>query len=257
MVLSALKRTEYLVFAIPSQGVLHRNGVDYPSIVGPPNSNGTENALFVSGVEDVCIAVRLQKARPTVSLSLKKGEGRGNGAFDFGFAAEFRNDGAIWRDAQKLVFAVRHCGNRVFGFVEESGFELAPNCREFHPGILIEKIPDYDRCRCGRNDGGFKRLEKGRLGIVLVRHKFSVLLRRRRVGGVRRCDCDTAILLEIPFQRGLFRLWLFQVIHQEFVVSALYAKLRQNQRCSLRSPLPIAKVGIGDGTPYWSNNATR
>src|SRR5580658_3618148 len=108
------KRTEYFVLAVPSQWILHRNGINQPAAVSPTNANRAEHTLFILGVEDVCIAVGLQNPGCAVSLSLKQGEGGGERPFDLGFAAKFSNYGAVRRDAQQLVLAVGHFSHRVF-----------------------------------------------------------------------------------------------------------------------------------------------
>lgn len=122
-----------------AKGVLHRNGIHHPAIVGPTKAYRTERALFVPGIEDIGIAVGLEKPRPAGSLPLKEREGRGHRPFHFGFAPEFRNDGAVGREAQQLVFAVRCPRNRVFGLVEEPALEFAKIVANFTPVLFLKK----------------------------------------------------------------------------------------------------------------------
>jgi hypothetical protein len=130
-----------------------------------PNRCGWRKALcFVPDVENIGVAVGLEKPRLAFGLALEEREGGGKGAFDFGLAAEFRDDGAVGRDMQQLVFAVSHFGEHVFGFVEEPVLEFGENGREFYAGVLFKIIPDDGRRGAGGNGGGFSRLKKADLG---------------------------------------------------------------------------------------------
>ena len=79
---------------MPGQRVRYGDGIHHPAIAGPPDAHRAQFFIFVPHVEDIGVAIGLEKGRPALGLALKEREDGGKCSFDTAFAAEIGDD--LW-----------------------------------------------------------------------------------------------------------------------------------------------------------------